>query len=519
VRHFAKLAAIGEQAMWGGAMASGFTGALRTRADVWGLSHQQTWHPTLLWYAKAIGALHKNPGTSGITNPTWWRYQAAIHDYDDGADPYAVNGEPMPSAADQNAFWRACQHGGWFFLPWHRIYLYYFEEIIATTVVSLGGPPDWALPYWDYSNTGNPDALVLPPAFREAKLPNGSDNPLRVDARAPGVNAGHKINSRYVSLNCLKQTHFGQAAVSGTTGFGGGPVIHHDPGQLAGALENVPHGAVHNAVGGPSGWMSAFNTAPLDPIFWVHHANIDRLWQVWLGLKATNTDPPDASWLDAIGAQFRFHDSAGAVGMLTKPRQVLDSAQALQYKYESLADPLPPGLQAPVPKPQEAVAAAMVIPTHPAEMVGASDSATPLGNAPAAAEFDIGEPTGPAKLAAAAAEAPQRHVYLRLENIRAQRRTPSYAVYLNVPDGAELDAYEDNYAGLISMFGVAESSRTTAEHGGDGLTYVLDITDVVQQLSQKGDWNPKHVRVTLAPLDAYEAESAATVGRISLYYH
>jgi tyrosinase len=53
-----------------------------------------------------------------------------------------------------------------------------------------------------------------------------------------------------------------------------------------GVLEGQPHNNVHNCVGGMSlqknngGFMQA-NLSPVDPIFFLHHSNIDRLWDVW----------------------------------------------------------------------------------------------------------------------------------------------------------------------------------------------------------------------------------------------
>jgi hypothetical protein len=51
-------------------------------------------------------------------------------------------------------------------------------------------------------------------------------------------------------------------------------------------LETIPHNAVHNYVGGESssgslGDMTELATAALDPVFFAHHANLDRLWEVW----------------------------------------------------------------------------------------------------------------------------------------------------------------------------------------------------------------------------------------------
>jgi tyrosinase len=55
------------------------------------------------------------------------------------------------------------------------------------------------------------------------------------------------------------------------------------------SLEAI-HDSVHVWVGGS---MSAIPTAPADPIFWMHHANIDRLWSVWQASAAgTGKNPP-----------------------------------------------------------------------------------------------------------------------------------------------------------------------------------------------------------------------------------
>ena len=81
----------------------------------------------------------------------------------------------------------ACQL--FFFLSWHRMYIYYFERILR----AASGDPDLALPYWNYSD---PAQRALPTPFRE---PAGSQNPLYVSQRQAGINAGAELPASDVS--------------------------------------------------------------------------------------------------------------------------------------------------------------------------------------------------------------------------------------------------------------------------------------------------------------------------------
>ena len=46
------------------------------------------------------------------------------------------------------------------------------------------------------------------------------------------------------------------------------------------------------------GLMADFNTAGLDPVFWLHHNNLDRLWDVWIKKWGPGALPQDDTWLD-----------------------------------------------------------------------------------------------------------------------------------------------------------------------------------------------------------------------------
>ena len=96
----------------------------RTRADVWNATNAEgDWPDVLKAYEVAVGTMRDLDPTSQPSDPMGWRFQAAIHGL---ADPI---GGPDTS----NDFWCNCQHGSWYFLPWHRMYLAAFERIVQFT--------------------------------------------------------------------------------------------------------------------------------------------------------------------------------------------------------------------------------------------------------------------------------------------------------------------------------------------------------------------------------------------------
>lgn len=83
--------------------------------------------------------------------------------------------------------------------------------------------------------------------------------------------------------------------------------------------------------------MSNFVQAALDPIFWLHHCNIDRLWEVWIQRDKNNKNPDDGAWLNE---RFAFHDAKRGDGALT-PKDVVNTRKApLSYEYDDTTDPL-----------------------------------------------------------------------------------------------------------------------------------------------------------------------------------
>lgn len=157
------------------------------------------------------------------------------------------------------------QHSTLRFLPWHRIFLFLFENELASI------HPDVTLPYWDWTQAGEQTF----PAWLAGFLPTVSTPTGSIAVtRSPGTTADlANIASNAPATMAL--TDFSSFALNGS--------------GATWSLELI-HDFIHGWVGGT---MGAIPTAPADPIFWMHHANIDRLWWKWQNSPAgSGKNPP-----------------------------------------------------------------------------------------------------------------------------------------------------------------------------------------------------------------------------------
>src|SRR4051794_584312 len=268
-------------------------GDRNVRRDVRTHARANAWDDATLEYARAVAVMQaRSP-----EDPTSWVAQAARH--------------------------LACPRGTWFFLPWVRMYLWYLERILRAIVVEHGGPRDWTLPFWASDEAGS--SAALPAAFAALALPDGAPNPLRRPdgERASCLNAGRCLPDAVTSpARAL-------AACTFAPGFGGDPWVPSDGSDTPppGLLEAQPYATVAAALGGE---------AALDPVFPLHLANIDRLWQVWLARGEGRANPAQFDWTDRA---FHFHDADGRRRSLTCG-QVGDLAN-LDYRYAGVPAPAP----------------------------------------------------------------------------------------------------------------------------------------------------------------------------------
>jgi tyrosinase len=464
---------------------------------------------------------------------------------------------PLPPTAVQRRFWNQCQHQTWYFLPWHRGYLAAFEQLVRAAVVAAGGPSDWALPYWNYSDTTRPNARQLPDAFGLATLPDGSSNPLRVTRRFGDGTTPLRLDPEFVSLTALEDDVYAGGESDIPPGFGGPEtVFHHGPESdtTNGGLESLPHNVIHGAVGGvapggnPNDWrnfglMSMPITAALDPIFWLHHANIDRLWTVWLrDALEHHVNPTKATWLNGPASRQFVMPKSNTDEWIFAARDMLDTtAPLLDYSYEDEAAPVferrairrlsrlgvGAGAAASVGGGGRESEGAPVGTNKSPELIGASEGSVKVtGTGGAAVRIDPAASrslrtgvTRAASMDARTAAEPAR-VFLKLEGIRGTSDAAIYRVYVNLPANATPQnnpaQYADRLAGTVSLFGVSAASDADGPTAGSGLNQVLEITNIVDALHLSGDALDK-LDVQFVPATPGGSNANVTIGRLSVF--
>ncbi len=185
--------------------------------------------------------------------------------------------------------------------------LHQFEGVIREVLQD----EEFSLPYWN-PVTGNPDDLIVPAVFRApgTTLYNGT--------RWPWVNGGERIDVLYkewINLSALNETFYIDSP-NGKLGF--------NP-----RMDQNPHFFTHFALGGD---MAEFSTVGGDPMFYLHHANMDRIWESWSLLG--NKNPTDPKYLNRV---FSYGDRSNKRADL--PVSASDRTAQLGYEYDSYEKP------------------------------------------------------------------------------------------------------------------------------------------------------------------------------------
>ncbi|MGA2137053.1 MAG: tyrosinase family protein [Bryobacteraceae bacterium] len=191
-------------------------------------------------------------------------------------------------------------HYTWDFLPWHRAFLYFQERIVARAACN----PCFRMPIWDWETDS-----TIPDYYCRKGLPNFVTCPKRTP----------ETNLAFVRH---------EVGVGATQSW----LLSKDFPSFIGTqteysylkCNDGPHSAIHtNVVQGP---MTGSPTSAADPLFYSHHANVDRCFSYWLTRYRSYPRPDE--WLDRCYYLYDEHHKLVRV----RTRQILDESK-LGYTY------------------------------------------------------------------------------------------------------------------------------------------------------------------------------------------
>ncbi|MBX9792488.1 MAG: tyrosinase family protein [Pirellulales bacterium] len=415
-----------------------------------------------------------------------------------------------------------CPHGNWWFLPWHRAYLYYFEQALREVVADYRPDVSLAIPYWNWT-----EQRTIPELFQGTFQ---ESNPLANDRRffvgLDDESVGRATMCRVVDgapdfisfgsepARCLRPD--GSAALA---------LCLRERGNKS-PLESGPHDAVHGLVGGidsqgAPGDMAAVSTSAFDPIFWSHHANLDRLWNVWLSQSGAGHQNPDPNQPEGRAwRRLRFVELVEPQGqpILKFVAEIMDDPAIQGVTYQDFGPAPPPCEPTPVP----AVAGASRGGVHGDKPGGhaseaggaarvAASAAEPRTLAvarPAIYEFKSDAIREPLAAAGAAEGAPRQRLVAVVEGIGYPRQGPVvYArAYLNLPGAnPETPIADPHYLGPFYFFGDGRSGEGAggADHDHATFNVALPLTPAIKRLAKEKAFDPAQalsVTLVLVPL-------------------
>ncbi|KAG6544144.1 hypothetical protein Mapa_014456 [Marchantia paleacea] len=260
-------------------------------------------------------------------------------------------------------------HYSWTFLPWHRMLIYFHERILG----SLINDPEFTLPFWNWDNQLDETAGAIPQIFLPYNPPNKRirntfmykgklRNPNHMPPKVLPLNFDlnlEKERSNWTREE-IKNSNLGIVwnmvynKVSAKEYMGGvyntSSNFTEEPNKSVGesggaeSLHNTAHewvGMLNNSKYPDNQDMGVFTYAGRDPVFYSHHANVDRLWNVWKALPDKITEDghrkrKDYDDYDFLETEFTFYDENKDM-VIVKLKDTLDSRK-LGYKYQDMSE-------------------------------------------------------------------------------------------------------------------------------------------------------------------------------------
>jgi tyrosinase len=238
-----------------------------------------------------------------------------------------------PTQGDRNA-----AHSGPAFLPWHRLMMILLE----LNLQRVTGDDSLGLPYWDWAADGDLDPAAQPQAALwqpDALGGTGSpvaDGPFTPDKYRVRIESASSVELRATDRGLRRDLGGDSNAPTLPTSDDVKATLDSDPyddppwnrrpGGLRNRLEGWRpfgmHNKVHVWVGGDMGPASS----PNDPVFYLNHCNVDRIWEGWMSRHGRSYEPPQSASPDLAG--HRMNDPLYSILIQTPvaPAQILDAS-------------------------------------------------------------------------------------------------------------------------------------------------------------------------------------------------
>ena len=195
-----------------------------------------------------------------------------------------------------------CKHSVYAFIAWHTPYVYQFELLLNKHNKSSN--TDYITLPWldltdftvDFTFMNDPEITI----FYDRKQIT-TENPLAgayyyVDGKRERTTREGFLTptnaKQRIQLNTVKKQLNDTLYATNYERFSSNPsknplgiIVNYVP------LES-PHNSLHDIIGGESGNMSSINISAFDPIFWLHHCNMDRHYYSWTYMKTDHFKNP-----------------------------------------------------------------------------------------------------------------------------------------------------------------------------------------------------------------------------------
>ncbi|XP_062096555.1 polyphenol oxidase, chloroplastic-like [Humulus lupulus] len=456
-------------------------------------------------YNKALELMKALPDT----DPRSFSQQADVHcAYCNGA--YDQNGFPGVELQI---------HNSWLFFPFHRWYLYFYEKILGKLI----NDPTFAIPYWNWDNPPgmqmpvmftNPNS-VLYDKFRSSKNqpPKLVDLDYNIDDILTPTTVPDKQQIS-TNLNVMYRSMVSNATNTELF-FGGDFRAGEQPENSPGSIENIPHGPIHLWSGDETQTnfenMGNFYSAGRDPLFYCHHANVDRMWNIWKTLPGKRRkDITDPDWLNTT---FLFYDENAQL-VRVNVKDSLESKK-LGYIYQDVelpwlkTKPKPRGkLKSKLKSKSKKVADALFGGGIGSAMAAdeSSTKLTPLSSFPITLNKSVTVSVARPKTGRSTKEKEEQDEVLVISEINYNRNQPvKFDVYVNDEDQDSTSGPDKSeFAG--SFVSVPHNTKSTDK---TNTSLKLGITELLEDVGAEDDDN---VLITLVP----KSNELVTIGGIRI---